>query len=151
MRLLGPVFRYDLVRVARRQPLALWRAAYGLGLLLALFVLYVTALPDAWLGGTVTDKDAAGFATRFFGVFTAVQFAAVILITPALAANAVAEERANNTLPFLLTTHLTNREILLGKLTTRLLQVGLLVLTGLPVLGFMQLLGGVEPALVVAT
>jgi ABC-type transport system involved in multi-copper enzyme maturation permease subunit len=151
MRVLGPVFRYDLVRVARRQRLALWRAAYGLGLLAALFVLYVSALPDAWLGGTVSDKDAAAFATRFFNVFTAVQFAAVILITPALAANAVAEERANNTLPFLLTTHLTNREILLGKLTTRLLQVALLVLTGLPVLAIVQLLGGVDVALIIAS
>src|SRR6266853_1946304 len=98
MRLLGPVFWYDLVRVARRQPLALWRTGYGLGLLAALFVLYATALPEAWLGGHVQPKEAANFATRFFNVFTAIQFAAVILITPALTANAVAEERGNNTL-----------------------------------------------------
>ena len=140
-----------MVRVARRQPLALWRAGYGLGLLAALFVLYVTALPEAWFGGSVKPKDAATFATSFFNVFTAVQFAAVILITPALTANAVAEERASNTLTFLLTTHLTNREIMLGKLLTRLLQVGLLVLTGLPVLAIVQFLGGVEPNLVIAT
>jgi ABC-type transport system involved in multi-copper enzyme maturation permease subunit len=151
MRLLGPVFRYDLVRVARRQRLALWRAAYGLALLGALFVFYMSALPDAWLGGSVSEKEAAAFAGRFFGIFTAVQFAVVILITPALAANAVAEERANNTLPFLLTTHLSNHEILLGKLTTRLLQVGLLVLTGLPVLAIVQLLGGVDAALMLAS
>src|SRR5206468_3459373 len=37
-----------------------------------------------------------------------------------------------------------------GKLMTRLLQVGLLVLTGLPVLGIMQLFGGVDQLLVVA-
>ena len=151
MRLLGPVFWYDLVRVARRAPLALWRTAYGLGLLAALFVLYATALPQAWLGGHIQRNDAATFATRFFNVFTAVQFAAVCLITPALTANAVAEERSNNTLPFLLTTHLTNREIIFGKLLTRLLQVGLLILTGLPVLAIVQLLGGVEPNLVIAT
>ena len=151
MRFVGPVFWYDLVRVARRQPLAMWRAAYGLALLAALFILYATALPQAWLGGHVQPKDAANFATRFFDVFTAVQFAAVFLITPALTANAISEERGNNTLVFLLTTHLTNREIILGKLLTRLLQVGLLVLTGLPVLAIVQLLGGVEPNLVFAT
>ncbi|HEY1378017.1 MAG TPA: ABC transporter permease [Gemmataceae bacterium] len=151
MRLLGPVARYDLIRVARRQPLALWRAAYGLGLLAALFLLYATALPYAWFGGYVTAKDAAVFATRFFDVFTLVQFAAVVFITPALTANAVAEEKGNNTLIFLLTTHLTNREIVLGKLVTRLLQVGLLILTGLPVLAILQFMGGVEPNLVIAT
>jgi ABC-type transport system involved in multi-copper enzyme maturation permease subunit len=151
MRILGPVFWYDLVRVARRQRLALWRAAYGLALLAALFLLYVDSLPHAWLGGRVKPDDAAAFAGRFFAVFAALQFAAVILITPALTANALAEERGHNTLVFLLTTHLTNREIVLGKLFTRLLQVGLLVLTGLPVLGLLQLMGGVEPRLVLAS
>src|SRR5580693_6390921 len=101
MRVVGPVFWYDLVRVARRQPLALWRAAYGLALLAALFILYSTELPQAWLGGHVPPKDAANFANRFFNVFAAVQFAVIFLITPALTANAVAEERSNNTLTFL--------------------------------------------------
>src|SRR5439155_2467559 len=59
-------------------------------------------------------------------------------------------ERSQNTLVFLLTTHLTNREIVLGKLVTRLLQVGLLVLTGLPVLGLLHLFGGVDQLLLLA-
>src|SRR5262249_1395077 len=127
MRLLGPVFWLDLVRVARRQRLALWRAAYGLALLAALFLLYSSAMPDAWLGGAgVKPDEAAAFAGQFFAVFVALEFAAVILLTPALTANALAEERGHNTLIFLLTTHLTSREIVLGKLFTRLLQVGLL-------------------------
>lgn len=151
MRFLGPVFWYDLVRVARRQPLALWRAGYGLALLAALFVLYATALPHAWFGGHVSEKDATAFANSVFQVFIALQFAAVVLLTPALAANAVAEERGHNTLTFLLTTHLTNREIVLGKLFTRLLVVGMLVGTGLPVLALVQFLGGVEPNLVIAS
>src|SRR5262245_28122394 len=104
MRFLGPVFWYDLVRVARRQPLALWRGGYGMALLAALFVIYATALPHAWFGGRVREQDATAFANAVFRVFIALQFAAVILITPALAANAVAEERGNNTLTFLLTT-----------------------------------------------
>jgi ABC-type transport system involved in multi-copper enzyme maturation permease subunit len=152
MRLLGPVFWYDLVRVARRQRLALWRALYGLVLLAALFLLYTSMLPHAWLGGArVKPDDAAAFAGYFFAVFVALQFAAVVLLTPALAANALAEEKSHNTLVFLLTTHLTNREIVLGKLFTRLLQVGLLVLTGLPVLGLLQFMGGVDPQLVLAS
>ena len=139
-----------MVRVARRQPLTLWRTGYGLGLLLALFLLYFTAFPGAWLGGYVPDRQASAFATLFFDVFTAIQFAAVVLMTPALTANAIAEEKGNNTLIFLLTTHLTNREIVLGKLTTRLLQVGLLILTGLPTLALLQLMGGVYLPQVIA-
>src|SRR4051812_17744981 len=125
MRLLGPVFWYDLVRVARRQRLALRRAWYGFALLVALYLLYTSVLPHAWLGGaSVKPGDAAAFAGYFFAVFVVLQFAAVTLLTPALTAGALAEERSRNTLLFLLTTQLTNREIVLGKLGTRLLQVG---------------------------
>src|SRR5262245_63028231 len=105
MNLLGPVFWYDLVRLARRQRLALWRAVYGLALLTALLLLYVEYLPQADLvsGGVVRGKDAAAFAGAFFAAFVTVQFAAVVLLTPALAANALAEEKGHNTLVFLLT------------------------------------------------
>src|SRR4051812_32465492 len=170
MRFLGPVFWYDLVRVARRQPLALWRAGYGLALLAALFVLYATPLPPAWFGGHVSEKDATAFAHSLFRLFITLPFAALLLLPPApaarpvsekaapafptsvsrrfiplqsaavtlpppaRAANAVAEERGHNTLSFLPPTPLTSREIVLGKLFPRLLVVGMLVATGLPVL-----------------
>jgi ABC-type transport system involved in multi-copper enzyme maturation permease subunit len=152
MKVLGPVFLYDLVRVARRQRLALSRALYASALLVAMYLMYASAFPYAGLfwGYRVKGNELAAFATQFFAIFAALQFGAIILLTPALTANALAEERSQNTLLFLFTTHLTNREIILGKLTTRLLQVGLLVLTGLPVLGIMQLFGGVDQLLVVA-
>jgi ABC-type transport system involved in multi-copper enzyme maturation permease subunit len=155
MKILGPVFWYDLIRVARRQRLALWRALYASALLVALYLLYATTFPQAGLlSGTEVGRNQLGelaaFATYFFAVFAALQFAAVVILTPALTAGALAEERSHNTLVFLLTTHLTNREIVLGKLVTRLLLVGLLVLTGLPVLGLMQLFGGVDQLLVLA-
>src|SRR5262245_5910574 len=116
MKLLGPVFWYDLIRVARRQRLALCRALDALALLAALYLLYVRWFPTASLlgGATTQGPNMAEFATFFFGAFAAVQFAAVILLTPALTANALAEEREHNTLVFLFTTHLTSREIVLG-------------------------------------
>ena len=137
MQVLGPVFWHDLVRISRRQKLTSWRVAYALLLLAAFLLLYVEKLPNADLfaGGRVPGKAMQEFAGAFFAAFVAVQFAAVILFTPALAANAVAEERDRNTFMFLFTTALTNREIIAGKLLTRLLQIGLLVLTGLPVPG----------------
>jgi ABC-type transport system involved in multi-copper enzyme maturation permease subunit len=123
-------------------------------LLAAILLLYVEKLPSADLfsGGVIHRREQmAEFANAFFAAFVGVQFAAVILFTPALAANAVAEERSKNTLMFLFTTHLSNREIVAGKLLTRLLQVGLLVLTGLPVLAMMQLFGGIDPNLVLGS
>lgn len=150
MHFLGPVFWHDLVGIARRQRVTLARVAYGLTLLAALLVLYTEKLPraDLFSGGRVRAEDLASFGEAFFAAFLVVQFTAVILITPALAANALGDERSSNRLLFLLTTNLTNREIFAGKLLTRLLQVGFLVLTGLPVLAMTQLFGGVDPNLV---
>jgi ABC-type transport system involved in multi-copper enzyme maturation permease subunit len=154
MSFLGPVFWHDLVRIARRQRVTLFRVVYAALLLAALLLLYVEKLPSAELfgGGIIHRREQlAEFANAFFAAFVAVQFAAVILFTPALAANALAEERSKNTLMFLFTTHLTNHEIVAGKLLTRLLQVGLLVLTGLPILALMQFFGGIDPNLVLAS
>jgi ABC-type transport system involved in multi-copper enzyme maturation permease subunit len=44
---------------------------------------------------------------------------------------------------------LSNREIVLSKLVARVANLGLLILTGLPVLSLTQLWGGVDPALVI--
>lgn len=154
MTVFGPVFWHDLVRLARRQRVTTWRIVYASLLLIAILVLYVEQLPtvDLLAGGTVANHEQmAGFANAFFAAFVAVQFAAVILFTPALAANAIAEERSRNTLMFLFTTHLSNREIIAGKLFTRLMQIGFLVLTGLPVLALMQFFGGIDPNLVLAS
>ena len=154
MTVLGPVFWYDLVRIARRQRVTLWRVVYAGLLLAAILLLYVEELPQANLfgGGVIKQREQmSSFANAFFATFVAVQFAAVIFFTPALAANAITEERTKNTLLFLFTTHLTNREIVAGKLLTRLVQVGMLVLTGLPVLALMQFFGGIDPNLVLAS
>ena len=77
------------------------------------------------------------------------QTLAVILLTPAFVAGAIAEEKERQTLDYLLATDLRNREIVLGKLVSRLGNLALLVLAGLPILSLMEMLGGVEPRLVV--
>src|SRR5262249_38273620 len=51
---------------------------------------------------------------------------------------------------FILATDLRNREIVLGKLSARLANLGLLLMAGLPVLSFLQFLGGVDPGMVIA-
>ena len=90
------------------------------------------------------------FAERFFFVFLAVQFGTIFLLTPIFTATAIAEEKERKTLDDMLTTDLRGREIVLGKLASRLLAMLLLLASGLPVLSFVQFLGGVDPNLVLA-
>ncbi len=94
--------------------------------------------------------EVSRFATSFFITFLAVQLAAVFLLTPVITATAIAEEKERRRLDFLLVTELHDHEIVLGKLASRVATVGFTLLTGLPILGLMQFLGGVDPNLVLA-
>ena len=153
VRLFGPVLVYDLVRNARRARTYLTRCGY---LLLLLFFL-VTIVPrppshrslSAQRPGD-SAREMAAVAESFFATFMGVQFGLVVFLTPAYVAGAIAEEKERKTLEYLLASDLDSREIVLGKLAARLGYLTLLLLTGLPVLSALQLLGGVSPMLVFA-
>jgi ABC-type transport system involved in multi-copper enzyme maturation permease subunit len=149
-RLLGPVLFYDLVRIARRNRYYLIRTGYALFLLGMLCWVYFTYTAGTTDFDSVPPDEAARFAASFFYMFMVIQFLVVTVVTPAYVAGAVAEEKERKTLEFILATDLLNREIVLSKLASRLLNLLLLVLTGLPVLAGLQFLGGVDPLLVVA-
>ncbi len=141
--LLGPVFVAEFVRASRRGRHAALRVAYAVGLFLFLLALhrnYTELTGLAYLGA----GGMARFAETFCYTFLSAQFLAVAALTPAYVAGAVAEEKDRKTLEFLLATEVRNREIVFGKLAARLLSLGLLVLTGLPILSLTQLWGGVD-------
>src|SRR5262245_23448643 len=123
--LLGPVFSYDLIRTSRSKRDFLLRGGYAAVILAALFVFYATwsrssSLSDLLTGTTVRSNQAARFADSFFTVFVSVQLRMVLLLTPIVSAGAITEEKERRTLDYLFTTDLTNREIVLGKLASRL-------------------------------
>jgi ABC-type transport system involved in multi-copper enzyme maturation permease subunit len=149
VRVVGPVFWYELVRLARRGQQPRLRALL-VGLLLAgLFVTYLREFRGqelaALTGRTQIGLDkTARFANAFLTAFLVAQLLAVVLITPAVVGGAIAEEKERGTLDFLRSSLLTNREIVLGKLAARLAFVGGVVLAGLPVLALTSLFGGVD-------
>jgi ABC-type transport system involved in multi-copper enzyme maturation permease subunit len=146
--LFGPVFFYDLVRMTRRGRYFLIRTVYGGALLFVLWVIWWNE--GVFYSGPVSLSQMAAFAAVFFGWFMGIQFGIVALLTPAYTAGAIAEEKERRTLEFVLATDLRNREIVLGKLAARLVNLGFVVLTGLPILALLQLLGGVDPGLMAA-
>lgn len=165
IRLFGPVLFYDLVRTGRRTRNILLRCVYALALLLVLYTVYMEfadtiqmmqAYPyrsqfmDPNQRNQMLAKEMARFAESFFIMFMEVQFVGIFLLTPAFAAGAIAEEKDRRTLEYLLATDLDSREIVLGKLVSRLIGLVLLVLTGLPILSLVQLWGGVDPDLMLS-
>jgi ABC-type transport system involved in multi-copper enzyme maturation permease subunit len=150
VKLFGPVLFYELVRLARRGRHALFRSLYALVLLLLLFLVYSEVETANAHEGRLPARQLAAFGTGFFSIFMVTQFLAVVLLTPAYVGGAVCEEKERRTLGFLLATDLRSREIVLSKLASRLANLSLLVLTGLPILSLTEFFGGVDPDLVLA-
>lgn len=144
-RFLGPVCWYDMVRSARRGRYFLLRCLYALGLVCILCLMYLESFD--LFDRQVRPQRLTQFGERYFSWFMIIQFLLSQLLTPAYVAGAIAEEKERKTLEFLLATDLQGQEIVFSKLISRLGNLILFLLAGLPVLSLVQLFGGVSPTL----
>jgi ABC-type transport system involved in multi-copper enzyme maturation permease subunit len=156
-RLFGPILFYDLLSSSRRGRHILFRLLYAVVLLTLLLLLYQEEvgrrkikLWEDWRVPHTQRAEVLRFNEAFFQRFMFVQFAVILLLTPGVSGGAIAEEKERRTLEFLLTTDIRSHEIVLGKLLSRLAYITLVVFTGLPVLALLQLLGGVDPKMILA-
>jgi ABC-type transport system involved in multi-copper enzyme maturation permease subunit len=146
------VFLADLRRTTRRGRPAVLRTGYAAALLAALAVVFARwfgvgrLAPAEWFAAApdLPIRDVASFAREFAIACFIVQVAAVLLITPAFTAGAVAEERQRQTLDDLLITGLSSRRIVFGKLFARWVQLNGVLFAGLPVLAITASWGGVD-------
>jgi ABC-type transport system involved in multi-copper enzyme maturation permease subunit len=150
VRLFGPVFYYDLLRSVRKNRTFVYRFCYAALLAVVISWTYLMWLLDH-RGGAVSASQMQDFAGRFSYTFMCVQFALAALLTPAVIGGAIADEKDRRTLEFMLATDLRDREIVFGKLGSRLAMLLLFLLTGLPILSILQFLGGVDPELLLAS
>jgi ABC-type transport system involved in multi-copper enzyme maturation permease subunit len=150
--LFGPVLAYDVLRVGRRRRQIWFRVAYAVVLAFLFTWVYMVWRSFAVYGGRgpVRMQDMSKMAEAYFQVYMIVQFIMVCLLTPASVAGAITDEKERRTLEFLLATDLRDREILFGKLASRVGSLLLFLLAGLPILGMVQFFGGIDPDLVIA-
>jgi ABC-type transport system involved in multi-copper enzyme maturation permease subunit len=150
--MLGPLFGYDLVASTRRGQHSGLRVLIAGLLLVTLFVVYAFHIQgfDPFAnpfkaGPRIDPKAMANLTATFSRWCMIVQFGVVILLTPVIVADAIAREKERRALDFLFVTELTDREIILGKLGSRLAYLIGVLLTCLPILAMTQLFGGVDP------
>ncbi|MFO0936251.1 MAG: ABC transporter permease subunit [Gemmataceae bacterium] len=148
---LGPLFVYELVRLARRGSQPRLRAVFSALLLIGLLVIYLRVFNDRnpvdllfSSNLQLPQEERSNFTEYFTFVYLLVQLIAVSLITPVYAGGAIAEEKDRKSLDFLQSSLLSNREIVLGKLAARLLFVSCIIMVGLPVLFMTMLFGGLD-------
>ncbi|TWT45823.1 ABC-2 family transporter protein [Phycisphaerae bacterium RAS1] len=122
----------------------LWaRVAY----LAVLFFVMIIAKSGA-TGGGASDSlaELAKSSSRLFFFVSLAQLVLMSFIAPIFCAGAITQEKDANTFHILLTTPLTNGQIVLGSLFSRIYFVWVLLLSGLPIFCITMIYGGVTPA-----
>jgi ABC-type transport system involved in multi-copper enzyme maturation permease subunit len=144
--MIANVFQNDVVIAERRGRQHVLRWIYAGWLLMQAF--YILYIKSSILYGVYRQERAFGFARTvdLLDVYLVQQLALMIVLVPTLAAGAVADEKMRGTLQHLLTTEISAREFIFGKLVSRMVQVLLLFLPGLPILGFLAGLAGLDIA-----
>jgi ABC-type transport system involved in multi-copper enzyme maturation permease subunit len=143
---LGPVFKFECLAASRRWQYFAGRALF-IGLLLAALGLVVWNV-EMRAGGPIGLRGTADAGEKFYIAIMSTQLALLFLIAPAVAADSICLDKARGALLPLLTTDLSSREIVLGKLFARFLPILGFVFCGLPVLAICFTMGGIHPEVV---
>jgi hypothetical protein len=108
---IGPIFTFSAMRLARKPALFRARALYVLLLLGGLLTAYHAT---SMTGNAIVVQ--AELASTSYERFRTLQFLAVLSLAPALAAGMVTEEKENRTLPLVLGTRIGSVEFIFGKM-----------------------------------
>ena len=139
----GPIFEKELRVSSRRKRNYITRFAYLLFLTGFLSVIWLDAVDFTVSSGThvisrlaLAGKQIITFLVRF--QFYAIQFVAIVMLS-----TAISDEIYHRTLGVLMSTPITSFQIVVGKLTGKLLQLILLLGVSLPLLAIVRIFGGV--------
>ncbi len=148
----GPVFQYEMILLARRWQQYAARVVFALGLMVGLVCAWYSVMDQqrAQVAGVAPARISAQLGEAFFHVLVPLELILVMLAGPALTAGTICVDRARGVLSHLMTTDLSDVEIVLEKFATRLISLFILVFAGAPVLAWASLLGGIDPNAVVA-
>ena len=107
--------------------------------------------PGRARGPVVSLHDLAVIGEQTYRSFVMIELTLILLTAPAATAGAVCLDKARGTLDHMLTTDLSNAEIVLGKLGVRLVPVLSLIACVLPITALSGLLGGIDPLAMVGS
>jgi ABC-type transport system involved in multi-copper enzyme maturation permease subunit len=134
-----------LVRVVsaggKRYQHLIWRIGY-LGIVFFVMIIAQSVMS----GGGSSLVSLARQSTQVFFYVSVVQLVLMSFIAPVFTAGAITQEKDSNTYNILLTTPLTDGQIVIGSLTSRLYFVIVLLLSGLPIFCITMIYGGVTTA-----
>ncbi|MBL8763891.1 MAG: hypothetical protein JNM07_06450 [Phycisphaerae bacterium] len=150
--LFGPVFLKEMLVLGRHRSTYWTRAGFVLLLAGVAALVFFGATADASrLPGASALQTLQRVAPLLANVLGFLQLTAITLVAPGLASSAVCDEKRARTLPTLVTTPLSALQIVGGKLTARLAQLMLLVISAAPLLLSVRVFGGLDAEFVAAS
>ena len=126
---------------ASRRTRHLWVRMLYLGALIGLVLFGLIA--EGGLNTNQSLTDLAKTGTKIFAFVSYAQVGLICLLAPVFLAGAIAQEQAGKTYEILLTTPLSNLQIVIGSLLGRLFFVLALLASGLPLFAVLLVFGGV--------
>lgn len=135
----GPVFVWEWRTGSRRWQFYGSRVLFGLALLLSIWAI--------WSQNTGVDwhpSRMGRIGVLLYYAYVLTQLGLIVLVTPAMTAGAICQEKARGSLMHLLVTDLSDSEIVFGKLLARLIPSLMLMAAGVPILMICGLLGGLD-------
>lgn len=136
-----PLFDKELRVASRRRRGYILRAAYVLFLMVFIAAIWIPTVEVRSAATSRAQMEAAAKTITLSIVWF--QFFAGQVVAIVLLSTAISDEVYSRTLAVLLTTPLSDRQVVLNKFSSRLVQVLLLVATSLPLLTVVRVLGGV--------
>jgi len=121
-----------------------------LGLLTAI-VLFAIVAGGQRYSGEVNFSALTKTSGQIFQQMSYVQLALVALLAPVFTAGAITQEKDSQTYDILLATPLSNAQIVLGSLLSRLFFIVALLISGIPIFSITQIFGGVAISSIAAS
>src|SRR5271170_580962 len=134
----NPILRRVVENAGKKRRDMVIRCAY-LGLLVAIVLYTLSSSGDDFGDLAALARES----TRLFQQMSYLQLGLVALLSPVFTAGAITQERDSQTYDILLATPLTNGQIVLGSLLSRVFFVVALLVSGIPIFAVTQIFGGV--------
>ncbi len=141
-----PLFSKELIEQSNRRRTFVIRTLYAL-LMYGFITFYLWERLGGW---NESSLALLGRGEELFQTLVGLQFFAIYAFLPGLTCGAVTSEKERDTLSMLLLTKLGPWTILIEKLLSRLMPMGLLLLLSLPMMAVAYSLGGVEARMIVS-
>ncbi|MFC1634544.1 ABC transporter permease [Planctomycetota bacterium] len=149
--LTGPIFGKELRVSSRRRRNYIMRFVYLAFLTTFLIVIWLDATDFTFSSRTYMISRLTRAGKQIVGFLVWFQFYATQLVAVVMLSTAISDEITHRTLGVLMTTPITSFQIILGKLSSKLLQLVLLLGVSLPVLAIIRIFGGVPWGYIVSS